>query len=126
MAGIRVSLLAAHDLGEALFERMGRHLQEKGRTLRAGTIMDATIIDAPSSTQNQEGGCDLEMWSTRKGNHWRVRIKAHIGADSRKKRIHSAAATAPNVHDNQVLGDFRMAGSLGSGGIRPTRARAWG
>jgi IS5 family transposase len=71
-----------------------------------GTIVDATIIDAPSSTKNKDGERDPEMHQVKKGNQWYFGMKGHIGVDSQSKLIHSAAATAANVHDSQLLGDL--------------------
>ena len=98
--------LEAHHLGELLFDLMGQYLQENGLTVRTGTIVDATIIDAPSSTKNREGKRDPEMRSTKKGNRWYFGMKAHIVVDSRSKLIHSVVATAANVHDSRMLGEL--------------------
>ena len=98
--------LEAHHLGELLFELMGQYLQENRLTVRTGTIVDATIIDAPSSTKNREGKREPEMRSTKKGNRWYFGMKAHIGVDSRSKLIHSVVATAANVHDSRMLGEL--------------------
>jgi IS5 family transposase len=76
-------LLEAHDLGKRLFEEVGRHLQDKGLKVASGTIVDATIISAPSSTKNQDKARDPEMHQTRKGNQWYFGMKAHIGVDSK-------------------------------------------
>ena len=96
-------LLEAHDLGQRLFEEVGRHLQAKGLKVSTGTIVDATIINAPSSTKNQEGKRDPEMCQTKKGNQWYFGMKAHIGVDSKTKLIHSIVATAANVHDKHPI-----------------------
>ena len=68
--------------------------------------MDATIINAPSSTKNRTKERDPEMHQTKKGNQWYFGMKPHIGVDSRAKLIHSVAATAANVHDSQALPDL--------------------
>lgn len=99
-------LLEAHNLGDQLFALINAYLQENGLKVSTGTIVDATIIDAPSSTKNKDGERDPEMRQTRKGNQWYFGMKAHIGADSQTKLIHSVAATAANVHDSQLLGDL--------------------
>ena len=96
-------LLESHELGRALFEQVARHLQARGLKVAGGTIVDATIINAPSSTKNQSGERDPEMKQTRKGNQWYFGMKAHIGVDSKTKLIHSVAATPANVHDSQAL-----------------------
>ena len=99
-------LLEAHNLGDQLFAMINAFLQENGLKVSTGTIVDATIIDAPSSTKNKDGTRDPEMHQTRKGNQWYFGMKGHIGVDSQTKLIHSVAATAANVHDSQLLGDL--------------------
>ncbi|MET0106671.1 MAG: IS5 family transposase [Sedimenticola sp.] len=99
-------LLEAHNLGDQLFVLINAYLEENGLKVSTGTIVDATIIDAPSSTKNRDGKRDPEMHQTKKGNQWYFGMKAHIGVDSRTKLIHSAAAAAANVHDSQLLGDL--------------------
>lgn len=99
-------LLEAHDLGARLFSKVGEYLQARGLKISTGTMVDATIISAPSSTKNQSKERDPEMDSTRKGNPWHFGMKAHIGADSKTKLIHTVVATPANVHDSQVLGDL--------------------
>jgi IS5 family transposase len=99
-------LLEAHDLGEAILAVINKHLEEHGITIGPGTIVDATIIHAPSSTKNAAKERDPEMHQTRKGNQWYFGMKAHVGMDSRTRVIHSVVATAANVHDSQVLGDL--------------------
>lgn len=99
-------LLEAHRLGKQLFALIGKYLVENGMKVSRGTIVDATIISAPSSTKNRRKERDPEMRQTRKGNQWYFGMKAHIGVDSRTKLIHSVTATAANVHDSQVLPDL--------------------
>ena len=99
-------LLEAHNLGDRLFALIGDYLQENGLQVSTGTIVDATIIDAPSSTKNKDKARDPEMHQTKKGNQWYFGMKAHIGVDSQSKLIHSVAATAANVHDSQMLEDL--------------------
>ena len=96
-------LLEAHDLGRRLFEEVQRHLAENGLKVSTGTIVDATIISAPSSTKNADKARDPEMRQTRKGNQWYFGMKAHFGVDSRSKLIHAVAATPANVADSRVL-----------------------
>lgn len=96
-------LLEANELGKRLFEEVGRHLQNKGMKVSTGTIVDATIINAPSSTKNRSRARDPEMHQTRKGNQWYFGMKAHIGVDSKTKLIHSIVATAANEHDKHAL-----------------------
>ena len=99
-------LIEQHDLGKKLFAEVNRYLADCGITISGGTIIDATIIHAPSSTKNQDGERDPEMHQTRKGNQWYFGMKAHIGADSRTKLVHSIVATAANVHDSTVVADL--------------------
>jgi IS5 family transposase len=75
-------------------------------TVNRGTIVDATIISAPSSTKNRTKERDPEMHQTKKGNQWYFGMKAHIGVDSQSKLVHSVAATSANVHDSQALPDL--------------------
>lgn len=99
-------LLEEHDLGEQLFHLIDAYLQENGLKVGKGTIVDATIIKAPSSTKNQQKARDPEMKSTRKGQQWYFGMKLHIGVDSRTKLIHSLKTTSANVHDSQCMGDL--------------------
>lgn len=99
-------LLERHELGDQLFRSVGEYLQAQGMKIANGTIVDASIINAPSSTKNREKSRDPEMRQTKKGNQWYFGMKAHIGVDSKTKIIHSVAATAANVHDSQVLEDL--------------------
>ena len=92
-------LLEKHGLGEQIFEVVKAHLSARGMTMRQGTIVDATLIAAPSSTKNKEGKRDPEMHQTKKGNQWYYGMKIHIGVDKDSGLIHSVATTAANVHD---------------------------
>lgn len=96
-------LLERHELGKQLFEQVGKHLDQRGLKVSTGTIVDATIISAPGSTKNRSGERDPEMRATKKGNQWFFGMKAHVGVDSKLKRIHSVATTAANVADSCVL-----------------------
>ena len=80
-------------------EEINAHLDSQGLRLREGTIVDATIIEAPSSTKNQARERDPEMHQTKKGNQWHFGMKAHIGVDCGTGIVHSMTATAANVHD---------------------------
>ena len=71
--------------------------------LSTGTIVDASLTNAPSSTKNKDKQRDPEMHQTKKVNQWYFSMKAHIGVDSRSKLIHSVVASAANVHDSQAL-----------------------
>lgn len=96
-------LLERHELGKRIFEEVGLHLQTHGLKVSTGTIVDATIINAPSSTKNKDNARDPEMHQTKKGNQWYFGMKAHIGVDSKTKLIHSVVATAANEHDKHAL-----------------------
>jgi IS5 family transposase len=95
-------LLERHGLTEAIFAEVNAHLTDKGITLRSGTLVDATIIDAPSSTKNKAKARDPEMSSTKKGNDWFFGMKAHIGVDAESGVIHSLETSTAKVHDSQV------------------------
>ncbi|MEJ8858845.1 IS5 family transposase [Variovorax robiniae] len=92
-------LLLDNDLTKALFEEINAHLAEQGLLMRAGTIVDATIIAAPSSTKNASNTRDPEMHQTKKGNQWHFGMKAHIGVDAESGLVHTVLATAANVSD---------------------------
>ncbi len=96
-------LLEAHHLGDQMFAKVNAYLTERGMKVSGGTIVDATIIAAPSSTKNESKGRDVEMHQTKKGNQWYFGMKGHIGVDSKTSMIHSAAVTPANVHDSQVV-----------------------
>ena len=96
-------LLEKHELGAALFAKVGQVLQGQGMKLSTGTIVDATIISAPSSTKNASGERDPEMHQTSKGRQWYFGMKLHIGVDSRTGLVHSAVVTSANVHDKHPL-----------------------
>jgi IS5 family transposase len=99
-------LLQDNDLTRSLFDEINAHLSEQGLLMRAGTIVDATIIAAPSSTKNEGKTRDPEMHQTKKGNQWFFGMKAHIGVDAESGLVHSVIGTAANV------GDITQAGAL--------------
>ena len=99
-------MLERHGLGKQVFRTVNEHLKEKGLRVSTGTIVDATILHAATSTKNKARQRDPEMHSTRKGKQWYFGMKAHVGVDSRTKQIHSVVATAANVHDSQKLGEL--------------------
>ncbi len=92
-------LLERHTLGEKLFAAQSEIFESQGWIMRGGSIVDATIIAAPSSTKNATGTRDPQMHQTRKGNQWYFGMKAHIGVDAGTGYVHSVTATAANVHD---------------------------
>ena len=109
-------LLETHQLGAAIFAKVGELLLANGLKLCGGTIVDATIIAAPSSTKSQDKARDPEMHQTFKAGQWYFGMKAHIGVDSATGLIHSASVTAANVHDSQQLGHL----------VRGTETRLYG
>ncbi len=92
-------LLETHDLCKGLFAPINADLTARGLLLRAGTLVDATLIAAPPSTKNQSKQRDPEMHQTKKGNQWYFGRKAHIGADRDSKLVHTVVVTAANVAD---------------------------
>jgi transposase, IS5 family len=92
-------LLERHGLSGRIFEAVKVHLEAKGMLLRQGTIVDATIISAPSSTKNRSGARDPEMHQTKKGNQWYFGMKAHIGVDAESGLVHTVIGTPANVAD---------------------------
>ena len=96
-------LLEQNDLGAAMFTKVGALLLANGMKLSGGTIVDATIIAAPSSTKNADKARAPEMHQTKKGNQWHFGMKVHIGVDSKTGLAHSATVTPANVHDSQEL-----------------------
>jgi IS5 family transposase len=99
-------LLEKHDLCGMMLDAVNLHLEAKGIKIATGTIVDATIIHAPSSTKNASGERDPEMHQTKKGNQWYFGLKAHIGVDARQGTVHSVVTTAANVADSRVLPDL--------------------
>ena len=99
-------LLNDNKLGEQLFAKVGEVLRQSGFKLKTGTIVDATIIGAPSSTKNADNARDPEMHQTQKGRQWYFGMKLHIGVDSQSGLVHSAVVTAANVHDKHPLPDL--------------------
>ena len=86
-------------LGQKVFETVKAHLKQRGMAMKQGTIIDATLICAPSSTKNKTGERDPEMHQTKKGNQWYFGMKDHIGVDKYSGLIHSVETTSANVHD---------------------------
>lgn len=95
-------LLENHNLGMKLFQKINKHLDKHGLILREGSIIDATIIAAPSSTKNQDGERDPEMRQTKKGNEWHFGMKMHAAVDESLGLIHSLETTPANEHDLNV------------------------
>jgi IS5 family transposase len=91
--------LERHGLTQALFDEVAALLSERGLLMRQGTIVDATIISAPSSTKNKEKARDREMHQTKKGNQWYFGMKAHLGVDAASGLVHTLTGTAANEAD---------------------------
>ena len=92
-------LLEEHKLGTKLFEAINQHLADNDLMLKEGTIVDASIISAPTSTKNRDNARDPEMHQTKKGNEWHFGMKMHIGVDETYGIVHSLTTTSANVHD---------------------------
>ena len=99
-------LLENHDLGGEMLETVNQHLEAKGIRIATGTIVDASILHAPSSTKNEKKQRDPEMHQTKKGKQWFFGLKTHIGVDSKEGHVHSAATSAASVADKHMLPDL--------------------
>lgn len=95
-------LLEAHGLNKLFFDAINRVMVATGHMMKGGTIVDATIINAPSSTKNAEKARDPEMHQTKKGNEWKFGMKCHAGVDAGSGLIHTIEVTAANQHDITV------------------------
>ena len=116
-------LLEEHDLGGRMLEVVNVPLEAKGIRIQTGTIADATILHAPSSTKNASGERDPEMHQTKKGNQWYCGLKAHIGVDAKEGHVHTVATSAANVADMHMRPTCCMARSARCGATPATRAR---
>jgi IS5 family transposase len=92
-------MLEAHGLGQQILATVNAKLIDRGLMLKTGTVVDATLIAAPSSTKNDAGERDPEMHQTKKGNQWHFGMKAHIGVDAESGLVHTVTTTAANAHD---------------------------
>ena len=99
-------LLEKHDLGGAMLQTMNQYLESRGIRISRGTIVDATILHAPSSTKNRSGERDPEMHQTRKSKQWYFGLKAHVGVDSKQGHVHSVCTSAASVADKHMLPDL--------------------
>ena len=99
-------LLEEHDLGGEMLDTVNRYLESRGIRIATGTIVDATIVSAPSSTKNSTGERDPEMHQIRKGKQWYFGAKAHIGVDSKETVVHSVVTSAVSVADKHMLPDL--------------------
>ena len=99
-------MLEESDLAEDIFKQVNAHLSRKGLLLKRGSIVDATIIAAPSSTKNAEGERDPEMHQTKKGNQWHFGMKAHIAVDADSGLVHTVTTTAANEADVEQVADL--------------------
>ena len=96
-------LIEKHKLGEKIFADVTKRLDDAGLMMHGGSIVDATIISAPSSTKNKDGKRDPEMHQTKKGNQWYHEMKVHSGVDAGSGYVHTITGTAANVHDIDQL-----------------------
>jgi IS5 family transposase len=103
-------LLEKHKLTELLLTEINTHLCERGLFVGKGTIVDATIINAPSSTKNAKKKRDPQMHQTRKGKQWYFGMKVHTGTDTDSGLVHTVVGTAANVADVNVLGELLHGG----------------
>src|SRR5258708_5715824 len=101
-------LLEKHELGGAMLNAVNQYLESRGIRITTGTIVDATIIHAPSSTKNRSGERDPEMHQTRQGKQWYFGLKANIGVDSKQGHVHSVCASAAPEEDRHVLPDLLL------------------
>ena len=120
-------LLEKHQLTASIFETINKHLASKGLLMRGGTVVDATIIAAPSSTKNRDRARDPEMHQTKKGNEWHFGMKAHIGVDAESGLTHTLVTTPAHTADvtvaDQLLhGDETLV--FGDAGYRGVEKRA--
>ena len=99
-------LLEKHELGGRMLDEVNLHLDERGIKIATGTIVDATILHASSSTKNKAGQRDPEMHQTKKGNQWYFGLKAHIGVDAKEGHVHSLVTSAASVADCHMLPDL--------------------
>ena len=117
-------LLEEHKLGDGLFGEINRHLASQGLRLQEGTIVDASIMEAASSTKNRAGARDPEMHQVKKGNAWHFGMKVHIGVDAQTGVVHSVSTTAANVNDvteaHRLLhgGESQVWGDAGYQGVQ--------
>ena len=99
-------LLEQHQLARQLFDAVNLWLSDAGIMMKQGTLVDATLIEAPCSTKNKRGERDGEMHQTKKGNQWYFGMKAHIGVDAKSGLTHSLETTAANEHDLNQVGNL--------------------
>lgn len=99
-------LLEKHGLAETIFAKVNAGLTAQGLLLKSGTIVDATILAAPSSTKNREGKRDPQMGSTQKNGDWHFGMKAHIGVDAKSGLVHTVKTSSASVHDSQVFAEL--------------------
>jgi IS5 family transposase len=114
-------MLEEHELCGQMLDTVNHYLESKGIRITTGTIVDATIIHAPSSTKNEKKERDPEMHQTKKGNQWYFGLKAHIGVDSKEGIVHSVCTTAASVSDVHMLPDLLHGGEKkvwGDGGYQ--------
>src|ERR1700691_1550604 len=96
-------LLERYDLGQSMLQMVNEYLAACGIKVATGTIVDATIVHAPSSTKNEHGKRDPEMHQVKKGNQWYFGMKAHVGVDSKQGIVHSVCSAAASVSDMHMF-----------------------
>ncbi|MBQ8480095.1 MAG: IS5 family transposase [Akkermansia sp.] len=99
-------LFEKHQIGEKIFSDLKERLDKAGLLMHGGSIVDATIIHAPSSTKNAKGERDAEMHQVKKGNQWYFGMKVHAGVDAGTGFVHTITGTAANVHDSQQISEL--------------------
>jgi IS5 family transposase len=123
-----------NDLSMLILDKVNQHLARKGLLLKTGTIVDATIINAPCSTKNEAGERDPEMHQTKKGNQWYFGMKAHIGVDASSGLVHTVVTTAANEADVNIADELLHgkeqtvhadAGYTGADKLYEKKGRSW-
>ena len=112
-----------HDLCGEMLDAVNHYLESRGIRITTGTIVDATIVDAPSSTKNEKKERDREMHQTKKGNQWYFGMKAHIGVDSKEGIVHSVCSTAASVSDMHMSPELLHGGEKKVWGMRVIKDR---
>jgi IS5 family transposase len=118
-------LLEEYELCGQMLDAVNHYLESRGIRISTGTIVDATIIHAPSSTKNENKERDPAMHQTRKGNQWHFGMKAHIGVDSKKGIVHSVCSTAASVSDIHMLPDLLHGDGKKVWGDAGYQGKAW-
>ncbi len=121
-------LIEKNQIASEFFDLINKQLEKQGLMMKKGTIVDATIIESPSSTKNQDGKRDQEMSSTKKNGKWYFGMKTHIGTDMESGLIHSCAVSTAKVADVEMMGDllhWNEAAVLGDKGYVSKENKKW-